>query len=261
MWFCAFVCYFNVQTYSFLSKRRSLEWFDSSQIQKLRRPHLIPGLGEGRGVVQVVPADAAPGSPVVCDGLTRSDIFIIQYVAVVIQDATACQLAAAPARPRPHHLTVQRHHCGGAEARWTTPTGRRTRLRGEAAVHLPAVSGSCDQSVVVRSFWLGHRDSGYRDIRVLTLLVRVAPFWFFDQFICPQWFILVLHYFPLRVGDDYVLLAFPLGSRILHGPKHHGLFAQIPVVVEEPARGGFISFSRFCHREQVKPAWQSFLWE
>lgn len=108
--------------------------------------HLLPGLSEGRGVVQVMPPDATPASPVVCDGLTRPDIFIIQYVAMIVQDAAACQLAAAPAGPRPHHLTVQRHHCGRAraEARGAPTTAGWAHLRGETTVHLPAVSEGCD---------------------------------------------------------------------------------------------------------------------
>lgn len=103
------------------------------------RPHLVAGLAEGRGLAQVMAADAAPWRPVVGDALTGPDVLVVQDVAVVIQDATACQLAAAPPRARPNHLTVQGHHHGGTQARRAPPTGRRTGLR-EAAVHLPVLT-------------------------------------------------------------------------------------------------------------------------
>lgn len=53
-------------------------------------PHLVAGLCERRGLAQVMTADAAPLRPVVSDRLGGSDVLVIQYVAVVIQDATAC---------------------------------------------------------------------------------------------------------------------------------------------------------------------------
>lgn len=102
-------------------------------------PHLVAGLGERRGLAQVMAADAAPLRPVVSDGLAGPDVLVVQYVAVVIQDATACQLAAASPRSRPDHLTVQSHHHGGGQAWRVPPTGWRTGLR-EAAVHLPVLT-------------------------------------------------------------------------------------------------------------------------
>jgi len=111
-----------------------------------QRPHLLPGLSEGDGVPQVMPLDAAPPGPVVGDGSTRSDVFVVQHVAVVTQDAAAGQLAAAPAGPRADHLAVQRHDRGRArvEVRRAPPADRGTRLGGETAVHLPAVSQGRD---------------------------------------------------------------------------------------------------------------------
>lgn len=83
---------------------------------KRRRSYLFSGLSEGRGVAEMMTSDAAPASPEVCDGVTGSDVFVIQDVAMVVQDAAAGQLTATPAEPRPHHLAVQRHHSGGARA-------------------------------------------------------------------------------------------------------------------------------------------------
>lgn len=101
-------------------------------------PHLVAGLAEGRGLVQVMAPDTAPGCPIVGDMLTRPHVLVVEDVAMVIQDATACQLAAAPPGASPDHLTVQCHHRGGAEAGRAPPTGWGTCLR-EATVHLPAL--------------------------------------------------------------------------------------------------------------------------
>lgn len=103
--------------------------------------HLVPGLSEWRGILEVVPLDATPAGSEVRDGLTRLDILVVQDVAMVIQNTTAGQLVGLPAGSRPYHLAVQRHHRGDADGQaWRTPpTGGRTGLGAKAAVHLPGV--------------------------------------------------------------------------------------------------------------------------
>lgn len=123
----------------------------SSLLSTNTQTYLFSGLNEGCGVEEMMPSDAAPASPEVCDRLTGFHVFIIQHVPMIVQDAAAGQLAATSSRPCPHHLTVQCHHCSwaGAETRRTSTTGWRTGFRGEATVHLPAISKGRDHRVVV----------------------------------------------------------------------------------------------------------------
>ena len=108
------------------------------------RPHLFPGLDKGHGVQEVVPLDAAPAGPVVGDGLTGADVFVIEHIATVVQDAATGQLAAPPPGPRADHLAVQGHQQrrARAERRRAAATHRGAGLGREAAVRLPALTQS-----------------------------------------------------------------------------------------------------------------------
>lgn len=112
------------------------------------RPYLLSGLGKRHGIQQVMLLYSTPGSSVVCYRPTRLHIFIVQYVTMVTHDATAGEFTIVSTRSSTHHLTVQCHHCRQTwtGTRWTAATSRRTSLRGEATVHLPAVSRCWDQT-------------------------------------------------------------------------------------------------------------------
>lgn len=68
--------------------------------------YLFPGRGVGRGVGQVSGPYAAPPGAEVGHRHRGLDEFVIDHVSFVGHHAAASQLADAPLRPRPHHLTV-----------------------------------------------------------------------------------------------------------------------------------------------------------
>lgn len=68
--------------------------------------HLLPGVGERRGLGQVALPDAAPASAVVGHRHRGLDELVVHHVSIVGHYAAACQMTDAAFGACAHHLTV-----------------------------------------------------------------------------------------------------------------------------------------------------------